>query len=56
MQDLAQKFTLILQETSQLFAKQDLERKNMLSYNDFSNIFHCWGFFASSEASGSGHY
>lgn len=37
-------FMLILQEISQLFAKQDLERKNMISYTDFSNIFHCRGF------------
>lgn len=47
---------LILQEISQLFAKQDLERKNMISYTDFLNIFHCRGFFASSEASGCVHY
>lgn len=30
---------LILQETSQLFAKQDLERKNMLFYTDFLKTF-----------------
>lgn len=39
-----------------MFAKQDLERKNVLSYTDFSDIFHCQSFFASSETSGSGHY
>lgn len=49
-------YSLIMQEISQSFAEQDLERKKILPYTNFSNLFHCRRLFASSEASGTGHY